>query len=208
MQRINIYRPYKDNHVVDPIKPFFYIIQHVPSGKYYAGYKYQKRNGLMTPSGYKTSSKTIKKIVKLEGLTVWKIMRIRYFDTKEEAFCYERKFLKRINVPQNTTFYNRIIPGDWDLGFSIRGIPLSKEHRQKISTSHIGMSHTKETRQKLSKAHKGKILSPEHRQKLSKAHLGAPGVNTGKKWWNNGIKTHLALECPGKEWLPGRAQFY
>ena len=51
--------------------PFFYIIQHIPSGKYYAGYCCKKSHcdssKLMTEEGYKTSSKIIKEFIKNEG---------------------------------------------------------------------------------------------------------------------------------------------
>ena len=67
---------------------------------------------------------------------------------------------------------------------------------------HVTLHHkdkviSAETRNKLSALHKGKHLSAEHRQKIAEAF-------TGMHWWNNGISSKLAKECPGPEWKPGR----
>ena len=63
------------------IIPFFYIIKHLPSGKMYAGCKYGKRklktNSIeyfMTEKGYKTSSKIVNELIKLDGLESFSIM--------------------------------------------------------------------------------------------------------------------------------------
>ena len=60
--------------------PYFYIIRHVPSGLFYAGCRYSS-NGchhseLLTESGYKTSSGTIKKLIKKDGLVSFEIIEI------------------------------------------------------------------------------------------------------------------------------------
>lgn len=50
------------------------------------------------------------------------------------------------------------------------GVPLSKEHRQKIIKSLIGRKHSEETKNKMSEAHKGKSHSKEHTEKVAAKH--------------------------------------
>jgi len=53
-----------------------------------------------------------------------------------------------------------------------RGVPLTEEHKQKISLANMNRIFTKETRQKLSEARKGIKLSKETKQKISLFHQG------------------------------------
>ena len=81
------------------------------------------------------------------------------------------------------------------------GRPASELVFMKVC-EHVSLHHkdkviSAETRNKLSALHKGKNLPAEHRQKIAEAF-------TGKHWWNNGISSKLAKECPGPEWKPGR----
>ena len=90
------------------IQPYFYIIQHITSLKYYAGYKsygYGSDN-LMTPDGYKTSSKEIKRLINRDGLGAFIIRKIKRFKTTEEAYEYEFRFLTKVNAKDNVTFLN------------------------------------------------------------------------------------------------------
>ena len=79
----------------------------------------------------------------------------------------------------------------------------SAEACKKMSESHKGKNHSDETRQKLSETNKGKHLSVETRQKMSEAHKGKPTCIKGTNWYNNGVKSILAKECP-KGFVKGR----
>ena len=51
-------------------RPYFYIIQHINSGKYYAGVRYGKNanpDQLLKSNGYQTSSYIVKQIILEEG---------------------------------------------------------------------------------------------------------------------------------------------
>ena len=87
-----------------------------------------------------------------------------------------------------------------------KGHKLSEESKQKLSdamrgkpSAFKGKHHSEESKQKLSIAHKGKTLSTEHKQKIGekigKLKIGNTNVR-GKKWFNNGIKSVRAFECP------------
>jgi hypothetical protein len=90
--------------------PYFYIIQHINSGKYYAGVKYAENanpDQFMKFNGYQTSSNIIKQIIIEEGIDSFVIRKIKVFETGEEALDYESKFLKRVNAAFNDNFLNR-----------------------------------------------------------------------------------------------------
>lgn len=87
---------------------------------------------------------------------------------------------------------------------ALKGKHLSAETRKKLSEANrgennpmFGKHHSAESCQKMSEAHKCKHKSAETRQKMSEAHKG-------KCWWNDGISSKHAKECPGPEWKPGR----
>lgn len=99
-------------------RPYFYIIQHIKSGKYYAGSKWGKsshhekqRNAdpdfFMVEGGYQTSSNIVKTLIKEEGLSAFNVKVIRIFKTAEEARSYESRFLQRVKAKTNDRFLNK-----------------------------------------------------------------------------------------------------
>ncbi len=90
--------------------PYFYIIQHISSGKYYAGVKYgigSNPNQLLKSNGYQTSSDIIKQIILEEGIESFLIRKIKVFENASQALAYELRFLKRVNAAFNDNFLNR-----------------------------------------------------------------------------------------------------
>ena len=89
--------------------PYFYIIQDVRNGMYYAGSKYGKDANpetFMIEGGYTTSSETINELISQHGLNNFIIHKIRTFETAEEAYRYEKRFLEKINARKHPRFYN------------------------------------------------------------------------------------------------------
>ena len=77
--------------------------------------------------------------------------------------------------------------------------PKSAETRKKIGEAQKGKSKPKsaETRKKISESKKGKPKSAEARKKMSE-------TQKGNYFFNNGVKSIRAKECPGPEWKRGR----
>jgi hypothetical protein len=91
-------------------KPYFYIIKHLPSQKYYAGCKFNLKadsSDFMTEKGYQTTSKVIWSLIQKDGLSSFEIIRLKHFNTLNEALSYEMRFLIKINAAKNEMFYNR-----------------------------------------------------------------------------------------------------
>jgi hypothetical protein len=171
--------------------PFFYIIQYIPSGKYYAGYCSAKKHcdstTFMTKQGYQTCSKNIKELILLSGLDSFKIDRIRHFVNRKEAQGYERKFLKRVNARDHLLFYNRS-NGDYNgllfhstetklkISLKLKAIsssrpPVSLETREKIRKSKLGKKRgprSKEHIEKLANACRGRVRTDEQKEKMRK----------------------------------------
>lgn len=89
--------------------PYFYIIEHVPTGKYYAGVRWAhgcNPSELLTENGYCTSSEIVKGIIEHEGLSAFIIRKTKIFEDAEKLRLYEHKFLKKVNAASNARFYN------------------------------------------------------------------------------------------------------
>ena len=155
MQHNHIYHPYKDGHQVDPSRPIFYVIQNTKTGIYYAGYKKNKKRFLIE-KGYTTSSNIVNEIIQNEGLAIWRIMKIRYFESGKEAKAYEVRFLCRIDAKRNVKFYNK--------------------SNDIISMINPGHSPTEKHRKVISEYQKNKVISNETRKKHSEA---------SKRNWSN-----------------------
>jgi hypothetical protein len=93
------------------------VIQHIKTQKYYAGSKWSKSKYkskerfadpkfLLTEDGYHTSSKIVQRIIAEEGLSVFKIRKIKVFKNAEKARNYESRFLQKVKAKTNDKFLN------------------------------------------------------------------------------------------------------
>ena len=90
-------------------QPYFYIIQEVSTGMYYAGAKWCKNanpDNFMIEGGYITSSKIVKRNISQNGLESFIICKIKTFSDSKSTYEYETKFLQKIDARNNPKFYN------------------------------------------------------------------------------------------------------
>jgi len=138
--------------------PYFYIIQHINSGKFYAGVRYGKNaepDQLLQSNGYQTSSNIVKQIILEEGLESFVIRKIKVFDTGEQALEYESRFLRKVNAAFNDSFLNKsnnsmsTLNVDWEklkntnvfrYGFEYAGqVPEFQEKRKQTCLNNFGV---------------------------------------------------------------------
>ena len=92
-----------------PHVPYFYIIDHIASGKRYAGCRYAKGCNpveFMTEGGYCTSSSTVSRIVKEEGLDAFVVVEIKTMDEVGDVYEYETKFLTENDCASSDVWLN------------------------------------------------------------------------------------------------------
>lgn len=90
--------------------PYFYVICHLASRKYYAGCKFGKDadpSNFMRPNGYTTSSTAINKIIEQEGLESFEVVMLL---TEEElgtdVYQFETNFLRENKISSDPNWFN------------------------------------------------------------------------------------------------------
>ena len=92
-----------------PHVPYFYIIEHISTGKRYVGCRYAKGchpSEFMTEDGYQTSSRVVHQIIKDEGLDAFKVISIKTQDEVGDVYEYETKFLVENNCANSDVWLN------------------------------------------------------------------------------------------------------
>jgi hypothetical protein len=197
-----------------PKLPFFYVIRHKRTGKFYAGYKKKLPNPSMFMAegsrrkAYKTSSGIIHTIIKSEGVDAFTICRIRLFDSGLKANQYEHRFLVRVKASDNPIFYNRnngaMSPSP--------GWHHSKEtcnHLSKIRAGNLnpfyGKSHSQEVKN-LQSFHSSGGNNPRYGCVISDGQKRKYSLSVkGFVWWNDSVSEKRSAECPGHGWKRGRS---
>lgn len=87
---------------------------------------------------------------------------------------------------------------------------LTDETKEKLSKVSKGKSKSEEWKRKIADAHKGLLKSEETCRKISESkkgqkpwNIGLPSLAKGTHWYNNGVKSVMAFECPDG-FKPGR----
>lgn len=159
--------------------PYFYIIQHLASGKYYAGVRYAQGcnpDELLKEDGYKTSSRTIHDIILDEGLSSFIIKKIKIFETGKEALKYETRFLRRVKARTNQKFLN--------VGENIM-LPFNSEPFRQAMIDKFGVDHPSKSetiKEKIKQSNLTKLgvpypmMSDEVRDRRAKNNIDKYGV--------------------------------
>lgn len=124
-----------------PNLPFFYIIEHVPSKRFYAGVKFRNPNAglLMSRAGYCTSSKEVKSLIELDGYDSFRIRKIKFIEDKNKLFEYETRFLLQVDACRNPRFMNQT---NNERGYGPREI--TEATRRKLSLAGKGRQPSKQ----------------------------------------------------------------
>ena len=133
--------------------------------------------------------------------------------TEEEAFRHE---IYMISIFGRKDLGTGILRNLTDGGEGKSGWTMSEKTKEKIRKSNTGQTRSDETRRKISKSNKGNlpwIAGKKHTQetkdRISRIHKGKPfygehNNQKGTRWWNNGQINKRMVECPGKDFVPGR----
>ena len=122
---------------------------------------------------YKTSSKSMLKLIKQLGDEAFETKIIAKFDSHENAYWFEQDFIKQHHknpLCLNKHFVERAINKRVFCGMA--GVPKSEEHKRKIALSNMGKHNNPEHHRKSGLAQRGKTLSLEHKAKLAIASTG------------------------------------
>lgn len=111
MTNIYIYSKFQIAPKSDSRKPYFYIIQHTPSGKLYVGSKYGKdanSETFMVEGGYYTSSNLVKNLIITDGLDSFKIVQLITEDVLGvDVLYWETTFLQSNKIAQRKNWLNQ-----------------------------------------------------------------------------------------------------
>lgn len=89
--------------------PYFYIIEHLPSKKFYAGCKFGKDSypeKFMTVDGYHTSSTKIKELIDHDGLDSFQIIELLLEEQIGDVYQFETTFLRSNKIASDKNWLN------------------------------------------------------------------------------------------------------
>lgn len=209
-------------------QPYFYIIQDVRNGIYYAGAKWAQDanpSNFMVEGGYETSSETIRELIREHGLDNFIVRKIKIFATGPEAYQYEKRFLQKVNARKNPRFYNkhnnegamdheslRILTNE---KYGVDNISQTEHWRQTVIPK-MKKPKTEKHKENLRKAQNKPETKKKHSENMKKTRakqskekrkeIGYLGGKNGKGslWWNDGTNSIKSRTNPGDGWKRGR----
>ena len=203
------------------MKPYFYKIREITSGKYYVGCQYGKKSD---PTNFWTTYFTSNQYIKSQSKDNFKIVKIVQRDDARE---YEKRYLNKCyKLLGRDNFLNLMInrnlaPGILNTPESIargnlkRKVSNSLAAKKRIDDgTHNFLNHkyehSDEWKNKISVRMRGennpsknpesqkKRITDEFRKKQAAGAKGNTNVK-GYRWWSNGISYTRSKECPGND---------
>lgn len=148
------------------MRPYFYKTINTINGKYYYG------SG--SKSGYIGSGTILAQAITKYGKENFETHILREFDTRDQAFAFEDRFLKLYNIAQDPMAYN--IKNEAKGGDTYSNHPDLENIRIKLSKS-ARRYQSPDTRKKIADTKTGVPLSESHRQSISDNHHDVTGEN-------------------------------
>ena len=172
-------------------QPYFYIIEHIPTGKKYAGSRWMKNchpSEFMKLDGYTTSSSYVNDIIKTEGIGAFNILEVIPMDNPYE---YETRFLQENSCASSECWINlhnndNVPP------------PYGSVEFKDIMMKKYGVTHNTyipEVREQMTKKQKefiknnpDKVIARAKKIAISKINNGTTGKGTKRPHYtNNGV---------------------
>lgn len=173
---------------------YVYLTTNLLNGKQYIG---DHKINFKEKKYYFGSGLLITKALKKYGEQNFIKVILEWFDTKEEAFNAQEKYINEFKTLQPNG-YNISLKGGNQITGSLspetiekirkkckgksawnKGKSMSDECKEKMSKSHLGLHHSGETKEKIGKGGLGKktwinvkSMSKESREKISQIHTG------------------------------------
>lgn len=205
------------------MNPYFYKIQHKPTGKIYIGSQYGKNSDSKNLlNDYFTSSKSVKRLMEQDGTESFVILLI---DERLDAREYEQKYLLETYYEiGRDRFLNEYLNRNLSPGILLTKDIIDKANKKrKVSNSlsakklleegrhnfqinkGITLDHVKKLRSQRMIGNKlGSLrkITDELKNKLSEKSKGNTNVRD-TKWWNNGEQRRRSKTSPGEGWKEG-----
>jgi hypothetical protein len=175
------------------MKSYVYLTTNLITGKKYVG----KHSYSEFDPNYLGSGKHLKRSIKKYGKEHFSIEILAWFDTEQEAYLFEEKFINDNDVLNDPNYYN-IAPGG--KGFQsgtkhpnhttnggasfLKGRKFSEEHRRKLSQAKLGKKLSEEHKKNIALGNTGKVMSEESRKKVSQGNLGKKRSLEVRQLWS------------------------
>ena len=179
--------------------PFAYVITQISTGIRYYGIRFaQGCQPEDIGTTYFSSSQIVNKLIKEEGTESFRFEVRKTFSTREEAVCWERRFLTKINAAKSPLWFNK---HNGDLHFYRPiGYKCSEQTRKNMSKPK-SEQHRKKLKAHLDEKRKIPEWTDEMKESQSKRVTGASNPNFGKSDHPGAIVIRdISVSSKGKTW--------